>query len=216
MAEPTASARPAASARLTILAAASVVVWALAAWSSREYGPWVSIGGAAVALALPAIALEGHRLAGRGRLGRGGAVGVGAGVAMAGATALLYEPVAGAWPALGADAARLYVAFSLPGLSTTLLLLPVVVIAEEVVWRGTVHAVLEHHLSPAAATAAGTLAYAAALAPTGSPTLVLTALCAGACWTALRTITGSLSAALTAHLVWDLLVLVVGVVPLAG
>ncbi len=205
--------RPAGT-RLDRLAASSVIVWAIAAWLTRDYGIWVSIGMSAVLLAAAAIGVEGRVLAGRGSHRRGALVGFGAGLLMAWATALLYAPVTARFPALGADAALLYTAFSQPGYALTLLLLPLIVTAEEVVWRGTMHAVLERRLSPAGTVVFGTLLYAAVLVPTGSPTLVLTALGAGACWTALRAVTNSLAAAVVAHLVWDLLVLVVQVVRL--
>lgn len=200
--------------RLDALALASVVLWAVAAWLTHRYGLWVSVGTTAILLGTAGSWLSGWRLAGAGRHGRGLMLGLAAGLAMAWMTALLYAPVTALVPVLRTDAALLYDAFSRPGIGLTLLFLPLIVTAEEVVWRGTVHASLEGRLSPLFTTLTGTVLYAAVLVPTGSPTLVLTALGAGACWTALRTLTGSIASAVAAHLVWDLLVLVVQVVPL--
>lgn len=200
--------------RLDALALVSVVLWPVAAWLTHRFGLWVSVGTTAILLGTVGCWLGGWRLAGAGQHGRGLMLGLAAGLAMAWMTALLYAPVTDRFPVLRTDAAVLYEAFSRPGIGLTLFFLPLIVTAEEVVWRGTVHAALEERLSPLFTTLTGTVLYAAVLVPTGSPTLVLTALGAGACWTGLRTLTGSIAAAVAAHLVWDLLVLVVQVVPL--
>jgi membrane protease YdiL (CAAX protease family) len=86
--------------------------------------------------------------------------------------------------------------------------MPIVVVGEELVWRGLVLGRLLARMPPGAATLAGTLLYAAAHAPIGSPALVMACLGAGFCWSAIRVATGSVVAALVAHLVWDYAVLV--------
>ncbi len=93
-------------------------------------------------------------------------------------------------------------------MAVTLLLMPLVVTCEEIVWRGAVYEALRVRISRVPAVLVGTAAYAAAHVPIGSPALVLTAIGAGLCWNLLRARTDSLMAALVAHLVWDYAVLV--------
>lgn len=203
---------PANSARVPEpLAAAAVLVWAAAAWLTRSYGIWLPIGSVAVVLAAVGVAIAGRALPGRTRWSVGLGLGTLAGLVMTLGTALLYEPVTTLVPVLRADAARLHAAFSAPGPLAALAVLPLVVIAEEVVWRGLVHAALARRLPPDAAGAVGVVLYTLVLLPTASPALILTAFVAGSCWTFLRVRVDSLAAAVTAHLVWDLLVLVVQV-----
>ncbi|MFM7134496.1 MAG: lysostaphin resistance A-like protein [Planctomycetota bacterium] len=192
------------------IAVAMAVLWFLGAWQSRSLGIWPAVGTTASLLGVLAIAIEGRAL--RAALGADAprvALGVAVGLAMAWLTELLYRPVTAAVPAIGSDVAVLFRAFGDPGPRAVLLLLPLVVAAEELVWRGVVYGALARRLPMTAAIVAASVLYAIAHAPIGSPALVLTCLCAGACWTALRAWSGSLAAAIVAHLVWDLAVLVV-------
>lgn len=192
------------------IAAAMALLWFLGAWQSRSLGIWPAVGTTASILGLLAIAVE-HRAL-RADLGADGprvALGVAVGLAMAWLTELLFRPVTAVVPAIGSDVAGLYRAFGDPGPRAVLLLLPIVVAAEEIVWRGVVFGALARRLPTVAAIVAASVLYALAHAPIGSTALVLTCLCAGVCWTALRAWSGSLAAAIVAHLVWDLAVLVV-------
>ena len=82
-----------------------------------------------------------------------------------------------------------------------------VIIGEELVWRGTVQDTLARRVGAPRAAIVSALLYALVLAPLGSLVLVLTALACGLTWGALRTFTGSLLPPVVAHLTWDLLLL---------
>ncbi len=86
-------------------------------------------------------------------------------------------------------------------MAVTLLLMPLVVTFEEIVWRGAVYEALRVRISWITTVLVGTAAYSVAL--------VLTAIGAGLCWNLLGACTDSLMAALVAHLVWDYAGLVV-------
>jgi uncharacterized protein YbjT (DUF2867 family)/membrane protease YdiL (CAAX protease family) len=129
------------------------------------------------------------------------------------AAALLY--VAGALvvralvisPGLAAQMAAVYGwRHAVPeGLVVPLLLL--IVLAEEIVWRGAITLPLAARLGPWAGVAAGAVAFAAAHLPLGMPVLLVAALGAGAFWGALAIKTRSLVPVLVSHVLWDLTVL---------
>jgi membrane protease YdiL (CAAX protease family) len=123
-------------------------------------------------------------------------------------TVALFGPVATAFPLLREDVSRLYGAFG-AGPTLRVLLLPVIIVCEEIVWRGSVQGRIARHLTWLPAAGAGAAVYALAHVPVGSPALVLTCLVVGFCWSALRAFTDSLPTTVVAHFVWDLAVLVV-------
>lgn len=190
-------------------AAAMVLAWALGASLSRVFGIWPALGITASALGVASLATGGPALASALRpTAAEVAIGLLAGFVMALGTWALY-PVAIAWTSwIAPDVSRLYVAFGHPGPLVVLVLLPIVVTCEEIVWRGAVHRVLASRLDWIPTALAGAALYAAAHAPIGSPALVLTCLCVGFCWDLLRSATGGLVAPIVAHLAWDLAVLV--------
>jgi len=135
------------------------------------------------------------------------------------ATYLLYRPLAWALPALAESTAGLYrllgAASFAPGLLPLLLL--VVGVSEEVVWRG-------RGLAPASGSSLGpgdveralgsAALYGMAHVGSGSWLLPLLAFGCGAGWGLLRLATGSLWAPLLAHVIWSGTVL--ALFPLAG
>jgi membrane protease YdiL (CAAX protease family) len=155
------------------------------------------------------LALEGRAVIGRGRHARLWPLGIGAGFVMVLGTVALFGPAVKAFPTLFADVSRLYGAFGDPGSPSALFLLPMIVICEEIVWRGAVQSALAVRMPWPPAALIGAVLYALAHAPIGSPALALTCLAAGLCWGALRGLTDSLPVSMTAHLVWDFAVLVV-------
>jgi uncharacterized protein YbjT (DUF2867 family)/membrane protease YdiL (CAAX protease family) len=185
------------------------LIWFFGAWVSTHVGIWLAVGTTATVLGLAAIWFEGASVLGDGAHARSWMIGMLAGLAMAAGTLFLFEPVTTAFPALRADVAALYSAFRSPGALATFLLMPLVVIFEEIVWRGAVHNALVRRMSWPLAAVSGALLYTLAYAPIGSPALLLAALGAGLCWSMLRALTDSLPAALAAHLVWDFVVLVI-------
>ena len=196
-------------ARQDLTALAVALLWALGAGESHVYGIWAALGVSAVMLSSMVLALEGLAVIGNGQHIRLWPLGVGAGLVMAGGTMALFGPVTTAFPALFGDVSRLYEAFGDRGSVATLVLLPVVVIGEEIVWRGAVQGALARRMRWLPAAVIGALVYALAHTPVGSPALVLASLGAGFCWSALRGLTDSLPATIVAHLVWDFAVLVV-------
>jgi uncharacterized protein YbjT (DUF2867 family)/membrane protease YdiL (CAAX protease family) len=189
-------------------AGALALLWAVGAYASTYVGLWAAMGTTAVVLGIAAWALEGRRLLGRGPHRRLVPIGIVAGLAMAGATVALYDPVTRLVPALGSDVDQLYHAFRATGTLASILLIPAVVAFEELIWRGAVYSALADRLPWVGAALAASLLYALAHVPAGSPALVLASLGAGLCWNLLRARTGSLVPAYAAHIVWNYSVLV--------
>jgi membrane protease YdiL (CAAX protease family) len=185
-----------------------VLVWAAAAAAARVVGIWAAIGPAAVVLAGVALRAWPGRLAGGGSWRDAVTWGVPAGLVMVAGTYLLHGPVTAALPWLREDIAGLYVAFDGPGRLVAAVAMPVVVLCEEIVWRGAMFAALPAGLGRAARVGLATLVYAAAHAPVGSPGLVMACVGAGLCWSVLRVVSGRLAPVVVAHLVWDAAVLI--------
>jgi len=185
-----------------------VLLWAIGAWLSTRFGIWLALGTTAALLGVGVARLEGANVIGRGRHVGLGLVGIVAGVAMAIGTILLFEPVVGVFPMLQADVEALYAAFKSPGSFAPFVLMPVVVVFEELVWRGAVQGALSRHMPWLPAAAVCAVIYALAHVPAGSPALVLASIGAGFCWSVLRARTDSLPTVVAAHLVWNFAVLV--------
>jgi uncharacterized protein len=183
-----------------------------AAFAGRDsLSIWVGAGAAAVASATVAAWAAGGRLRELLRP-RGAAIvaGLAAGALLAAATHLAYRLAVVAAPVLGPLVAALYGELrASPGLLAALPVLALVVVAEELVWRGlAVDVLAAARLGPLAQVAGSTLLYAAPLAASGSPVLVLVGTSCGAVWGALRVATGGLAAPLICHLVWAVAVFV--------
>lgn len=209
-----AASKPAEAVREDWLAVLLVALWGLGAALSGVLGIWLALGTTAVLLGLAALLADRDPL--RRLLGRSSPsakspalAGLLVGLGMTAATYTLYAPLTAAFPAVGADLRRLYLAFGAPALWRASLALPVVIVGEELVWRGVVHSALTRRLGPAAAVGAGSLLYFLAHAPVGSPALALACLGCGVCWAGLRAWTNSLVAVILAHLIWDFALLVV-------
>lgn len=184
------------------------ILWALGAYLSQSLGLWTGVGAMALLLGGSALFFERGALLGRGPHLRMLLIGGVGGVAMAAVTLGLYGPVTSAIPSLEQDVARLYDAFRAPGVALAVLLMPFVVVCEEIVWRGAVHGALARRMSWLPAAITGTLLYALAHAPYGSLALVLASLGAGLCWAALRARSDSLVGSVAAHFAWNVVVMV--------
>lgn len=192
------------------IALALIASWSMAAFLSRAVGIWLAIGPTAIVLGIAALLLQRRELTAIARPEpRLLLLGAAAGVAMAGATYVVFPLLAHFAPSLIAETRRLILAFERPGVVAGLLFLPLVVAGEEIVWRGVVYGWLDRRLSWPATVLAGTVLYALAHAPVGSSVLVLACLCAGLCWNLARFWTGSLAAVYVTHMLWDVIVLVV-------
>lgn len=129
------------------------------------------------------------------------------------AAALLYlagalvVPALVTSPALAAQMAAVYGwRHAVPGVLVVPLLL-LIVVGEEIVWRGAITLPLAARFGPWAGVVAGAVVFAAAHLPLGMPVLLLAALGAGAFWSALAIRTRGLVPALVSHVLWDLTVL---------
>jgi membrane protease YdiL (CAAX protease family) len=134
-------------------------------------------------------------------------VGAVVGVVSIAATHAVFPFVARAVPSLGPEVARLY---ALAGVTpSTLVATVLVVVAEEILWRGAVIAALRARgVSLLVAASSSTALYAAAQSGSGSPWLVVAALGLGALWQGLALWrSGRIGASLVAHALWTLVIL---------
>ena len=108
-------------------------------------------------------------------------------------------------PWLGDEVRALYAlaAISPAALGLTL----VVIVGEEVLWRGALTSSLLFRMQPWRAVVLASVVYGAAQGGSGSPVLVAAAVAFGVLWGALRVMTGGLVAPLVAHLLWTPVVL---------
>jgi len=189
-----------------VAAATAAMAAALASTGSANTWLVTGIAGcAAIALAwiVDAPALR-ERLA---PAMRPAALGLAVGLAMVAATLLGWPPIERAFPPLGDALERAYRPLAdWPGARAALPVIALVVLAEELVWRGVLVEHLEARGPRAGRTALAAALYAGTQLTTGSLLLVAVALACGAVWTALRLHTRSLLAPLIAHLVWALAV----------
>ncbi len=194
-------------------ALACVVVWLAAAAAAGTLGIWPAMGGAAIALGVAVwvgdrdeatrLLAPSVRLVG---------VGVAAGAVMVGATYVVYPWVARVAPFVGADVAVLYAAFRAPSRVVAALALGPIVVGEELVWRGAVQGAVGKRFGAAAGVVIAAVVYGVAHAGIGSPVLCGVAVVCGGAWGALRAGSGSLVPGVVAHLVWDGVVLLGGMV----
>jgi len=186
---------------------AALAVWTLGAALTPWLGVWGGVGGAALlvgagfALAYPKAVGPLCRL--RRELVVQGFV---AGVVMISATYLLFPVACKVVPSLQPRTRELYHLFN-SGPAALRFLLPLVIVGEEVVWRGIVQGVIARRVGVVGSAVATAVIYALAHAPV-NVLLVLVALCCGLYWGLLRARTGSLVPSLLAHLMWDLMVMV--------
>ncbi len=88
-------------------------------------------------------------------------------------------------------------------------LLVVVIVSEEIIWRGAVLDRVATRLTMPGAVVVSSGAYAAAAMGLGSPMLGAAAFGMGLVWTVLAAKTGRLMAPVLSHLTWDLVILVI-------
>jgi membrane protease YdiL (CAAX protease family) len=194
--------------RLDRLAIACVLLWSLGAGLTPIVGLWFGMGAIAIGLGIASLVLArdllfpllqprpAHVL-----------IGLAAGFLMLGVTYGLYPPLSRASTPLAAGVTSLYaiLAATEPRWITDLML-PFIIVAEELVWRGVVFEALRRRFPLLPAILLSTALYAAGHAPVGSPLLVALCLLCGVFWTALRAWTGGLLACLLCHMIWDVLV----------
>lgn len=195
--------------RHSLLAWLLVLGWSLGGALGARVGLWQGVAGTGLALGILSFVAERHVLLALLRpTGRLVGIGIGAAFVMLAATYGLFPLARHLVPPLQGQTTLLYASFG-PVTPSTLFLLPVVVVCEELIWRGVVQEALGRAYSRPGEFILTPLVYAAASVPAGSALLVLLALACGLYWCALRAWTRSLVPCLVAHVVWDVLVLVV-------
>ncbi|MGV3722563.1 MAG: CPBP family intramembrane glutamic endopeptidase [Actinomycetota bacterium] len=191
------------------LAIICATAWTASAILSRTIGMWSGVGGAAVLLGLLVLVLERGESPARLRArGLDILVGILSGGVMIGATYVLYPVVRHLVPTVVPQAVELYATFGAAKGPGSIALLGLVVLGEELVWRGAVQDGMTARFGPVVGVLATTLLYGLAVLPVGLPLLVGIALGFGLFWSVLREVTRSLTAPLIAHLLWNLVVLV--------
>jgi len=200
--------------RRLMLSAVCFLIWSLGILAGRVVGLWPGVGVAALLLGsliwvhdrsslLPLLRPSASLIA----------WGVGAGALQIVVTYVLYPPAARALPFVAPQTGELYATFGQATGLTVAVLLPLVILSEELVWRGTVQSAMQKCCEGRWRVVPAAVVYACAHLPAGPPLLPLLALACGLYWGALRARTGSLIAPLIAHFLWDLSVLIVA--PLA-
>jgi membrane protease YdiL (CAAX protease family) len=196
--------------RVRVVAALALALWLVGAAAATRVGFWLALGTTAVILGLAALATEPSLLGFRGRARPGFVLlGLASGAVMAAVAGRLYPWLGSAAPWIAADTSVLYLSFAAVTPTQAALVLPAIVLGEELFWRGLLHHAFLARLPAGAAVLLGAAAYAAGNAPTGSPVLMLTAFACGLVWSGLRVATGGLLAPLLSHLTWNALVLLI-------
>lgn len=125
------------------------------------------------------------------------------------ATWWLYPLSVSAFPPIQTEVETLYALLRQPpGPIQAFPLLVLVVVAEELVWRGLAIDFFSASFGASRAVVISSLLYVLPQIALRSPLLVIVALLCGSLWGTLRVRTGGLVAPFVAHLVWDLLVFV--------
>jgi uncharacterized protein YbjT (DUF2867 family)/membrane protease YdiL (CAAX protease family) len=140
--------------------------------------------------------------------------GAGIGLAQFGATKAALAGLSAAWPGWTSMAGALY---AWKGPHSTSFLLPtlaLIVLSEELLWRGVVTRFVAERGGRVAGILGGALLFGAAHLAAGNPLLVAAAFAAGAFWSWLAEACDDLTVPFVAHLVWDALLLFVW--PVAG
>lgn len=135
------------------------------------------------------------------------AAGVAIGLVQFAVTKVAVAGIAAAWPGWTSMAGALYLWKGPHPLWYLLSTLPLIVLSEELLWRGVVTRFVAERAGRWAGIAGGALLFAAAHVVAGNPLLVAAALVAGGFWSWLAEAFDDLTVPLAAHLVWDALLL---------
>jgi hypothetical protein len=129
-------------------------------------------------------------------------IGLSVGALMTLATYPVYRLAVEWLPWVEPHVADLYRTSHEGGLGTALLWVIVIVVAEELLFRGAWPLALERRLGRWGACAVSVVLYSAAQACTGSLIVGLLALCCGTLWTLERHLTRSIVPSLLSHMIW--------------
>lgn len=198
--------------RLAMLVLTSSALVAAALWVGDRYtSVWLATGiAASISIAL-CVWMDGSHLRDLLRPTRRSLwIGLVAGLLMAAGTYALYAIAAFVVPGLHEEVGGLYKTLhDPPGVAFALPVLFVVILSEELVWRGALFDALPSTVSRERAVLLSALVYALPQVGKGSLVLVLVAFVCGVFWGAERVWTRGLVAPLVTHVMWDLLLFVV-------
>ncbi len=187
----------------------ALAVWSLGALSTHWIGVWAGIGGAAVSLGIWGLIFDDRLTADLRRPNlKLTVIGLLAGVVMLLGTYLGYRTLMIWDTALHGATGELYRFFASLPRHLVPLAVPMIILSEEVVWRGRIQALFLERMPPVAAAVVTAALYALAHAAIGSWLLVAVAFACGLFWGTLRGATGSIVPPLIAHVIWDVCVMV--------
>lgn len=191
----------------TVLSVLAVLVWGGLMGAYKDADPYVGLG--LYALLVVGIIGVRYRDAVRQWLRPttlGVATGAGMGVLMVALTYPAFALATELVPALRPMVDDLYRATQRPDPLVIMPSVLIIVVAEELLWRGALLRLWRGR--PWVGAALSVLTYTLAQACTGSVVVALLALACGTIWTVQRRLTGSLLSPLVAHLIWTPTVLV--------
>jgi uncharacterized protein YbjT (DUF2867 family)/membrane protease YdiL (CAAX protease family) len=196
-------ARRALAGRAAVLAALAIpLLWLLAALVPNVWSRMLVFYALLVPLAVASQPVGWHQLLTPHR--RPLLIGAGAAVALYGLGWAGFHLLLAALPVLAGEVAALYGwRDQLPAPAFALFLLPAIVAAEELVWRGALTLPLAARWGAWRGVLLGAVLFGAAHLAFGSALLVLAAVVCGAYWGALAIATRSLVPSLVCHLLWD-------------
>lgn len=134
-------------------------------------------------------------------------IGLAVGAIMTAGTYAAFAVGTKMYPPLAARVADLYVDAHTRSLGSALAWTLVLIVAEELLWRGALLGVLQRRYGATLAVGLSLVTYTAAQAGTGSFIVGLAALVCGAIWTAERVYTSSSVAPLVSHAIWTVTVI---------
>jgi membrane protease YdiL (CAAX protease family) len=208
--------QPTSPSRSALAVALGTLLFAAALVTGRPLSIWLTTGIAALAtlaLAIWADRGELRRLLTPSR--RAGLIGLASGAVLITLTYALFPLALRLLPGIEAPVLLLYRRLGdYPGPFAALPVLTLVVVTEELAWRGLLTSQLERRaLSPSLVVLTATLLYALPQIAAESWIMLPVALACGLVWSLTRSLSGDLTAPIISHLTWDLAVFVL--VPLA-
>lgn len=187
----------------------AIAVWGAGTALTPWVGVWGGVGGSSLLLCAYFARAYGKLLRSLTAMNRDSLVwGFLGGAVMIVATYALYPVASHFLPGLPGGTAHLYARLYSAPQPVRLILLPFVILGEEVVWRGVVQSCCARRGPALLGVVWTALLYAVAHAPMQEPLLTLIAGACGLYWGLLRWRTASLVPPLIAHLAWDLVVMV--------
>lgn len=187
------------------LGALLVAGWPLALSTFGKEDVYAFMGPYAVLVIVVTLVLRGHEphpARARGARLRDVGIGLALGATMTLGTYGAYAGCERVMPGLSTHVERLYASARTERVGIALAWTLVIVVAEELLWRGALLRTLERRFGRVVAVLVSLGSYALAQSGSRSGVVVLAAVLCGAIWTATRVVTGSIVAPLVSHAIW--------------